>query len=233
MKWTILDTGISSAEKNMAFDRNLLDHLHEPLLHFYEWEADSATYGHFIKPFQFLNQLEVEKKNLCLAQRPTGGGIVFHLFDFAYSVLVPLHHPFFSLNTLDNYLFINSIIKSSIEKFLNQSEVALLPIEAKENSQENQSFCMAKPTKFDVMFQGYKVGGAAQRKTNKGYLHQGTISLSMPSDNYLEDVLGKKSSVLSAMKRNSFLMIGANPTKNQLREARSSLKQLLIDEFTQ
>ena len=39
---------------------------------------------------------------------------------------------------------------------------------------------MAKPTPFDLVIEGKKVGGAAQRRTRKGLLHQGSLSVCPP-----------------------------------------------------
>src|SRR4029078_7336771 len=102
-RWHIIDTGEKSAEENMRLDADLLERAAEwayPILHLYEWAAPSATFGHFIDPGQFLNLDRVIQKGLQLARRPTGGGIIFHLWDMAFSVLVPSHLPEFSLNTL-------------------------------------------------------------------------------------------------------------------------------------
>jgi lipoate-protein ligase A len=44
---------------------------------------------------------------------------------------------------------------------------------------------MARPTKYDVMLQGRKIAGAAQRKTKAGFLHQGTIALLCPDPELL------------------------------------------------
>ena len=47
--WNILDTGTQPAENNMLLDAELLKNLDQhtlPILHFYDWQGDSATYGH-------------------------------------------------------------------------------------------------------------------------------------------------------------------------------------------
>jgi lipoate-protein ligase A len=83
----------------MELDRALLLDLEgerDPVLHLYDWETDAATYGHFIDPGNFLNIEGVKKNRLDLAKRPTGGGIVFHNCDLAFSVLMPASHPCFS-----------------------------------------------------------------------------------------------------------------------------------------
>jgi lipoate-protein ligase A len=62
---------------------------------------------------------------------------------------------------------------------------------------------MAKPTKYDVMWEGKKVGGGAQRRTKYGFLHQGTISLGRPDEEFLSGILLDKE-LLSSFIQNSF-----------------------------
>ena len=105
VEWEILDTGVASVEANMALDTALLADLGErtnPLIHFYDWENGSATYGVLVKPEQFLNLEAAKERGVTLARRPTGGGIVFHIWDLAFSVLVPANCLLFSKNTLEN-----------------------------------------------------------------------------------------------------------------------------------
>src|SRR5262249_49694531 len=142
-----------------------------------------ATYGHFIAPSQFLNLSAMADLGLDLAQRPTGGGITFHLSDLAFSMLIPASHPGYSANTLANYAFINHLVAKAIKEFMHLSkEPLLLPIEPALSDPKAAHFCMAKPTKYDLMLDGRKVAGAAQRRTKFGFLHQGTISLALPDE---------------------------------------------------
>ncbi len=201
-KWRILDTGRRSAEENMCLDKELLlrlDEYSEPTVHFYDWVEDSATYGYFVNPRDFLDVEKAKEKNLQLARRPTGGGIIFHTWDFAFSVLVPSHSEFFSQNTLDNYEFINRAVLRAVQELLGQ-QLSLIPSDGEELDLACGRFCMAKPTKYDVLLQGKKIVGAAQRQTKKGFLHQGSISLANPCWQYLEEILLPGTRVLEAMK---------------------------------
>lgn len=192
MTWKILDTGKNSAEKNMAIDAELLRGLadtKQPLLHFYEWEGPSATYGHFLDPYKYLNKEAIGRHGIQLARRPTGGGIVFHLTDFAFSVLIPASHPSYSVNTLDNYAFIHRTLASALGQFLGRSQaLGLLQEEPAQLHPHAKHFCMAGPTLNDVIFQGKKLAGGAQRRTRHGFLHQGTISFKAPSESLLNEV---------------------------------------------
>lgn len=236
-KWTVLDTGLSSAERNMQLDAELLEALDENstcILHLYEWEGPSATYGHFVDPFTLLQKENVEKRGLKLAKRPTGGGIIFHLWDYAFSVLVPSHSKHFSQNTLENYAFVNEAVLMAAKEFLRVKKgLELIQVEPKAVDEHTKRFCMALPTKYDVMLNGRKIAGAAQRKTKKGFLHQGSISLMLPSREFLEDVLMPGTEVLDSMFAYTFPLMGDKDSNEDLASAREEIKQILIREFTQ
>ncbi len=226
MKLKILDTGMHTARENMAIDSALLEDLaidKVPLLHLYEWEQDAATYGHFIDPKKIF-----KKEGLDLAKRPTGGGVIFHVADFAFSILIPDTHPDFSLNSLENYAFINERISKAVAHLGTPKLLADEPLIGVAGGVTG--YCMAKPTKYDVMVGGKKIAGAAQRRTRHGYLHQGSISLAHPPKEFLTSYLDD--SVVDAMMALSYAPLGNSWTKCQLEEARQEVKQKIIEEFS-
>ncbi len=236
MSLKVIDTGPASPEKNMARDQELLDTLpnhSECLLHFYEWDTPSATYGYFSRPEKLLKSSGLDKHQLSLAKRPTGGGIIFHQFDMAFSVLVSTLHPDYSLNTLTNYRYINELVAKSIADAMGLKSLPYL-LESEDcncKGAPERQFCMAQPTVYDLLVDGKKVAGAAQRRTKMGYLHQGSISLQMPTLEYLQDLLQVESEIASAMQSLSFPLLGSNSDRKTLAEARYALKHSLINNF--
>ncbi len=217
-EWKILDTGIASPETNMEIDAQLLEMIEEPTLHLYDWDRPCATYGHFIKPGEHINVQEAENQGISLAKRPTGGGIIFHLTDYAFSALVPASHPSYSSNTLESYAYINHLVGRTIQTFLGEE----VDYQLLQNEEGRSHFCMAKPTKYDVMLNGFKVGGAAQRRTKKGFLHQGTVSLVSPSGQ-LQNIVSDE--ILFAMQKTTCCISDSM----SLLKARDCFKKALID----
>lgn len=234
--WNIIDTGTDSGYNNMAIDASLLanlDNSSRPTIHFYEWQADCATYGYFVDPFTFLRKDGVEKVGLQLAKRPTGGGIIFHLWDFAFSVAIPSASYLFSENTLENYRFINQAVLNTAKEFMgNSTSASLIVDDFLPKDIHCKRFCMAQPTKYDVIMCGRKIAGAAQRKTKKGFLHQGTISLLFPPIEYLEKVLFPSTKVISAMYENTFPLLGAKASQDDFYSAKKEIQKLLIKHLT-
>lgn len=211
----------------MRFDEELLEGLAVPTLHLYQWALPSATYGYFIKPEKHLDLGKAAGRGLDLARRPTGGGIVFHIWDVAFSFLMPSNHPAFSQNTLENYQFVNrAVLEAMRTLFVLREPVELIAQNGPNLGPDCQNFCMAKPTQYDVVHKGMKIAGAAQRKRRQGYLHQGTIALAKPDFGLLNEVLLSKSDVLAAMMTYSFA-----PLERVDDEVRQDLQKLLADKL--
>lgn len=233
MHWQMIDTGAASAAANMDWDLGLLESCSQasstaPMLHLYDWLSPSITYGYFIQPHAFLNMKGIEKQRIDLARRPTGGGITLHMTDFAFSMIVPAAHPAYSLNTLHNYAFINAITVQLLSRFTGQGNgYSLLAAASPMHSLPAQKHCMAHPTIYDVMFEGRKLGGAAQRRTRHGFLHQGTISLAFPEESLLEQLLLSGREVVQAMQENAFCLLGNSSSQNEIAKARQALKHHL------
>lgn len=188
----------------MEFDEKLLLSMPEggdPVLHFYDWVKPAATYGLFLDPSLFLRSQE----GLDLAKRPTGGGLLFHIWDLAFSVVIPKGHPGYHKEVMSNYKFINDAVLAACKDFLREvAPINLLPEDPLPLDEHAKHFCFAKPTKYDVMIQGKKIAGAAQRKKKNAYLHQGSISIVMPKFDILEKILPKETKILDAMKIHTF-----------------------------
>ena len=233
MMLQVLDTGSNSAEANMRMDEKLLfdlDAKGSPILHLYQWDSPAATYGYFIDPSKFLDLDKSRLHRISLARRPTGGGIIFHIWDLAFSFLMPSGHERFSLNTLENYRFVNESVLEVMKDYLNLNEkVDLIDQDTQPLTEESAHFCMARPTIYDVVYQGRKIAGAAQRRRKNGYLHQGTISLALPQSELLNDILLSKKEVVMAMMAHSFAPLGRHWNAHALWAMRAEIQKRLAD----
>ncbi|MCH9633358.1 MAG: Octanoyltransferase LipM [Chlamydiae bacterium] len=236
MKILILDTGVDSAIGNMSRDEKILSHLApngSPILHLYQWKQDSLTYGYFAKPEKLLDPSGMKKHSIDCARRITGGGVTLHFIDFAFSFFMPRQHPHFSENTLENYAFVNKRVSEALRPLLANEQINAYECISNERADESFFFCMAKPTRYDVMVGDKKVGGAAQRKTTNGYLHHGTIALAKPDLNVLNDILREKEKVVQAMLANSYYLIDNHLKRAALEELREEIKVNLIRSFNE
>lgn len=221
----------ATAASNMQVDAELLRALtpeSDPILHLYDWVKPSLTYGFFAQPEKLLNLDAVEEHGFDLARRPTGGGVVFHVWDLAFSVLIPSGSHLYSQNTLDNYELINQVVFNVVQNFVGTNVLmTLTPHDAMMKNPQQAFFCMARPTKYDLVVGKKKIAGAAQRKMKQGFLHQGTIALQFPDLNLLDEILPSEE-VREAMRQTTFPLLGEN---DSLEDGRRQLKDLLKNHF--
>ncbi len=208
----------------------LLDPQGDPILHFYEWDSPSATFGYFADPACFIDLNQAALSGVKLGRRPTGGGITFHIWDCAFSFLMPGKHPAFSLNALENYRFVNETVINVVAEIFHMPRPGLADSKFAGLDPACQNFCMAKPTRYDVVYQEKKIAGAAQRRKKQGYLHQGTISLAAPDMGLLQALLPNQS-VLDAMAQFTFSPLGSFPSRDLLHETKGEIRRQLVQKF--
>lgn len=219
MRWRILDTGSATAAQNMAIDRALLKdlaHNPEPLLHLYDWNTPSITHGYFIDPYAHLNRHFLEEKGLQISSRPTGGGIVLHFNDFAFSILLPKNYPGYSLNTLENYALVHRLVAKSLQAACNlDTAPSLFACKNSSCMSIGPDFCMASPSPYDVVWQGKKIAGGAQRRSRHGLLHQGTICTHAPEEDLVNMLVKNEKTAEAILNQTTCLTL----EKDSFREA--------------
>jgi lipoate-protein ligase A len=152
----------------MALDEALLEampRLGRPALRFYSWTEPAASFGYFQK----IAVVESLTSLRPLVRRPTGGGIVPHDADWTYSVAVPVSDPWYDLPAIESYRRIHEWISASFALLGLPTEVAPAAHQAAVGQ------CFAGWEKFDLLWRGRKIAGAAQRRTRAGLLIQGSV----------------------------------------------------------
>ena len=159
----------------------------QSLLHFYQWRSCSFSYGHFIKPQLLLDTEKAMAEGIEFAKRPTGGGILFHGADFAFSFLAACDHSLYGSNQLESYKKINHLTQLALQPFV-PAKIEQHLAEANFIKKKSPTFCWAEPTIYDLMVDGQKLAGAAQRRKKWGLLQQTSI-LYQPLEHGLLDLI--------------------------------------------
>src|SRR6185312_15399995 len=167
-RWFLMESGLGDAAFNMAMDEALLEvmpRVQTPVLRFYGWTEKAASFGYFQK-FS-----EIERATLLrpLVRRPTGGGLVPHDADWTYSLAFPTNHEWYSVTAVESYRRVHDWIRAAFAKLNIPTELA--PCCRK--SEPGQ--CFIGHEKFDLLWHGKKIAGAAQRRNKSGLLIQGSI----------------------------------------------------------
>jgi lipoate-protein ligase A len=165
--WRVFSSGRGPAAENMAWDEALLLAAGDtgPLLRLYSWSEPAATFGYFQK------FAEVAAMTLLrpLIRRPTGGGLVPHDADWTYSLVFPPAYPWYELKAVQSYQRVHQWVRAAFRALRADVELSAgLP-------KNLLGQCFVGAEAFDVVHEGRKVAGAAQRRTRQGLLIQGSI----------------------------------------------------------
>ena len=161
-----------SAAMNMAIDEVLLSSASVPAIRFYRWQSPALSFGYFGR-FSDVASYQGERD---LVRRWTGGGIVFHGKDLTYSVVIPISDAVFTEPTMFIYERIHRALCDALKKNGQPAVVATSADRAGVTRVNDPGCsCFENPVRADVMIAGKKVAGAAQRRTRRALLQQGSI----------------------------------------------------------
>jgi lipoate-protein ligase A len=166
-----------SAAVNMAIDEALLESATVPSIRFYRWQSPALSFGYFGK----FADVAVYAGKRETVRRWTGGGIVLHGDDLTYSIIIPARDQMFAESSIVIYESVHRTLCATLNGIGEHASVAP-DIGLGGITSANQAavsarpyHCFANPVRSDVMINGSKVAGAAQRRTRRGLLQQGSI----------------------------------------------------------
>jgi lipoate-protein ligase A len=175
---------------NMGIDEALLEQATVASIRFYRWRAPALSFGYFGE----FGEVAIHERERDLVRRWTGGGIVFHGDDLTYSIVIPVRDSVFAESSMNIYKKIHRALADTLNEIGKRAVVAAcnrhrsgkgaLQV-AQRRTGDRRSLesaimdtgynCFANPVHADVMLNGRKIAGAAQRRTRRGLLQQGSI----------------------------------------------------------
>jgi len=149
----------------MAIDEILLSSGRPAILRFYRWNKPAISFGYFVT----FTEACAAAGDRVMVRRWTGGGIVPHGEDLTYSIMIGSNDYAFSLPSKIVYQRVHAALSSALR------DIGVPAVLTQANEPKLSEACFANPVVSDVMEDGRKIAGAAQRKTRSGLLHQGSI----------------------------------------------------------
>ncbi|MEN9975279.1 MAG: hypothetical protein RLZZ282_1285 [Verrucomicrobiota bacterium] len=151
----------------MAVDEWLLETAASPVLRIYRWLGNWASVGYF----GALGDARAALPDVRWVRRWTGGGTVDHRADWTYTVVAPTGEPLTQLRGAESYRMVHTalaeaLVHEGIDARLSSGDDAT-----------GAALCFENPVSYDLVgHDGRKLAGAGQRRTQRGLLHQGSVT---------------------------------------------------------
>ena len=177
-KIDFLDTGVNAGTFNMAVDFFMArNHLDKPIFRIYRWKPYCISLGYHQK----LDEIDVagcNKDGIDIVRRETGGRAVYHSEEITYSMIIPKTSEFYSDSILEVYNKISTVLV----KALKLSGITNAELESgkapdfKELYKEKiSSVCFSSTSTYEVVVNGKKLVGSAQKRLKDSVLQHGSI----------------------------------------------------------
>ena len=165
---------IKTGKENMQIDSDLLDfaienQLTEPIFRLYGWSPACVSLGRNQRE-DFIDRNLLNKYNIDVVRRLTGGRALLHDNEITYSYICPVNSIQNGENVTESYKKISKILI----KCMNNLGIEL-HFGGTKKFRGHVDYCMLVSTGADLCFDGRKLIGSAQFRKNGYILQHGSI----------------------------------------------------------
>lgn len=180
--WRLINSGFQTGAMNMALDEALLHSVANgeslPVLRFYRWEPATVTLGYAQSVTKDLDLDICRQAGLGVVRRSTGGRAVLHDQEVTYAVIAPLNAGLFGNSVLDCYRVISKVLQETLRQLGLPAQ--LVPGKSRDGNQNaTKAVCFTTPSQYELLVDGCKVAGSAQKRHGQAFLQHGSIPVEM------------------------------------------------------
>lgn len=179
--WRLIDTGPLSGPENMAIDEALLLHFDPqssaPVLRLYGWEPAALSLGRFQKASEELDLAEIERRGLPLVRRITGGGAIYHADELTYSIVCSPQQIPPTTSIKDSFRVLTSFLLDFYSRLGLSAGYAMDIVQQEQRLGQRTAYCFAGKESYDILINGRKIGGNAQRRLKQAIFQHGSVPL--------------------------------------------------------
>ena len=179
--WQYIDSGPNIGAYNMAVDEELLARAQAgeavPVLRFYGWNPPAVSLGRFQHIESAVNADACRKHGFDIIRRITGGRAVLHHQELTYSIIARADNPLFPSTVLGTYKVIATGLLAGLKNLGISAEMVsrggrhatLVEKKSKDPA------CFSSPSWYEILVNGKKIVGSAQRRMKGAFLQHGSI----------------------------------------------------------
>ncbi len=166
-----------SGADNMALDAAILSRYLEediPVLRLYSWLKPSFTYGVSQDSADEIDLVRCREDKIDVAGRMTGGGVLCHNDDVTYSFVCSKEDIGEPKAHLVSYREISAFLIRFYSSLGLKASFALEAADFKNKSHPHE-LCAGSCEKYDIVLNGKKIGGNAQKRKRQAVFQHGSI----------------------------------------------------------
>jgi lipoate-protein ligase A len=151
-------------------------------LRIYSWRPNCISLGYSQKMDRLIDEEMASKMGWDVVKRPTGGGIVFHNeAEVTYSIVTEIDNPILPEGLVPSYMKISEALLSAlknlgIEASISRVDRTLSPVGLR-GRPTRQTLCFSYPAEYEIICNGRKIIGSAQKRGKRTLLQQGSINV--------------------------------------------------------
>ena len=176
--WRWIDTGYADGTYQMATDWALLEHAAEngmTTMRMYGWKPYCISLG-YNQSSDCIDSNKCRENGIDIVRRPTGGRAVLHAEEVTYSVIIPEKNSssYKSIGAIYNY--ISRGLARGIQKLCVPANLKKRSLDMASHYRTQFSVsCFSAAARHEVLVDGKKLVGSAQRRLSQGVLQHGSI----------------------------------------------------------
>ena len=179
--WRLIDTGPLDGASNMAIDEALLDSFDPerstPVLRLYGWNPPALSFGRFQDVGKVLDLEHCRADSVTVVQRITGGGVIYHADELTYAIVCAPQHLPRETTIKESFRFLTGFLLAFYRELGLPATYAADVPEDMSRLGKRTPFCFAGRESYDILIDGRKIGGNAQRRLRKAVFQHGSIPL--------------------------------------------------------
>jgi len=178
--WRLIDTGPLSGAENMAIDEALLrcfdPAASQPVLRTYGWDPACLSLGRFQKATA-LDLEHCREAQVTLVRRITGGGVIYHIDELTYSIICSPEQLPAAASVKESFRELTAFLLVFYNRLGLKAGYAVDGVDDPARLGTRTDFCFAGRESFDVIINGRKIGGNAQRRMKQLVFQHGSIPI--------------------------------------------------------
>lgn len=185
-----------SGSENMGTDLKLFHDFEKDIipstLRIYSWKPKCISLGYAQRIEKLIDEKRVKELGWDVVKRPTGGGIVFHNeAEVTYSLVTEIDNPLLPDGLISSYIRLSEAVVLGLKKIKVKAEISQQKAESGKpldfsrqssgqvaRGKQKAALCFSYPAEYEIVVNGKKIVGSAQKRGKRALLQQGSIFVS-------------------------------------------------------